>query len=221
MIRVAHITSALAAVTALTSAAAAQVCIGRPSLTVAPVHLGVAAGFTDGAKRVDGDLGFGNAAAFGSVGLGLIDYDNTDENATAISARGGLSYKAAGRSTVTVCPMLELDYGLGPNLRSSAGTAKITQLSVAGGFAVGGVVDVNPGFAVVPNAFAAIVHSSVRTKLRGETDSNSETGGSIGGGLSLLFNRVFAIVPSLAIPVGFDASDPTFSLGVVIGFRGR
>lgn len=221
MSHVSRITFTAAALLLAIHSTGAQVCVGRPSLTVAPVNLGVTAGFTDGAKRVDGDLGFGNAGAFGSVGVGLIDYDRTDENATAITARGGLSYKAAGRSTVTVCPLVELNYGLGPNVRTSAGTAKVTQLSVSGGFAVGGVVDVNPGFAVVPNAFAAVVHSTVRTKLQGTSDSNSETGGSIGGGLSLLFNRVFAIVPSLSIPIGFDSTDPTFSLGVVIGFSGR
>lgn len=199
----------------------AQVCVGRPSLAVAPVHLAVGAGFTQGAKRVDADLGFGNAMAFGSVGAGLVDYDDVSENATALTARGGLSYKAAGRSTVTVCPLVELNYALGPNLRTNAGTARTTQVSVSGGFAIGGVVDVNPGFAVVPNAFAALVHSNVKTTLRGESRSSGETGGSLGGGLSLLFNRVFAIVPGVAIPVGFDSSDPTFSIGVVIGFRGR
>jgi hypothetical protein len=213
----------VAALTTLVTAsvASAQVCVGRPSLTVAPVHLAVGTGFTDGAKRVDADVGFGNANAFANLGAGLIDYDNVDESATALRARGGLSYKAAGRSTVTVCPLVELSYAMGPNVQSNAGTVKTRQLGVAGGFAVGGVVDVNPGFAVVPNAFAAIVHSQVKTTLRDDSDSVGETGGSVGGGLTLLFNRVFAIVPSIAIPVGFDNSDPTFSIGVVIGFRGR
>jgi hypothetical protein len=39
--------------------------------------------------------------------------------------------------------------------------------------------------------------------------------------VSLLFGGIFAIEPSVSVPVGFDGSDPVFSIGVTVGFKRR
>jgi hypothetical protein len=114
-----------------------------------------------------------------------------------------------------VCPVLSLDYQNGPN----RGTDKIAALSAGVGAALGASFPLTPTVSFVPFARAGLL--SVRSKSDLLDDSNTETGGFLGLGASFRFNHIFALTPSLSIPVGFDNSDTMFSLSATIGFRRR
>jgi len=87
------------------------------------------------------------------------------------------------------------------------------------GAALGASFPLTPTVPFVPFARAGLL--SVRSKSDLLDDSNTETGGLLGLGASFRFNDIFALTPSLSIPVGFDNSDTMFSLSATIGFRRR
>jgi hypothetical protein len=214
------------AIAALVLAAApvslkSQVCAGRPSLPTAPVNLGVDASFTDGATGVGASLGLGNDAGFVIPTVGYVSYSDADASSMVVGATGGLSVKPATNSSLRVCPIAQVTYAYGPNEDTGIGRLTTNQLGAMGGLAIGGVAKVSPGFAVIPNAFGGVLHQRSTFKLGSDSETISDTGGAIGGGVSLLFNDIFAIVPSITVPVGFETSDPVFSIGVSIGFLRR
>ena len=61
----------------------------------------------------------------------------------------------------------------------------------------------------------------VRVKLSDGFDdvSDRETGGFVGGGLSVLFSEVFAIRADVSVRVGSDGRDSTFGIGFAVGVR--
>jgi hypothetical protein len=203
------------------SMASAQVCVGRPDLTIAPINAGASVDFTDGGKAYGVNLGFGSEVAFGQIGLGLQKFDDFDESATALGLGGGLIIRPSVSSKMKLCPMVQGTFGFGPNSDSVLGDVKTSFQSILAGVALGGPVDVNPGFKLIPNAFAGVLYQRVKVTLDDEGESVDDTGGAIGGGVSLLFNDTFAIIPSVSIPVGFDSNDPVYTIGFSIGFKRR
>ncbi len=199
----------------------AQACLGKPSFTIAPTNIGISADFTDGARGVGGSFGFGNQKAFGGVGIGYLSYPDFDASSTAFSASAGLSIPVAEGSGVQACPFAQATYGYGPNETSPLGELKVSTLGLLGGVAFGGVVEVSPGFSVLPTARGGVLFQRAKASFNGNSDTANETGGIVGGGVSLLFGTNFTIEPSVTVPVGFDTSDPVFSIGVTVGFRQR
>ena len=211
---------AVAAFCLLTAtSASAQVCLGKPSFAISPTNIGVGASFTDGAKGVDGSFGFGTDKAFAGVGVGYVSYSDLDASSTSFSGGGGLSFPVSSASGVRICPVAQGSYGYGPNEETSLGKLKITTLGLLGGLAIGGAVEVSPGFSVVPNARGGVLFQSATASLDGDSESGNETGGLIAGGVSLLFGTNFTIEPTVSVPVGFETNDPVFSIGVTIGFK--
>ncbi len=199
----------------------AQVCLGKPSLKAAPTNIGIGAEFTDGAKGISGGVTFGNDKAFGGAGIGYLSYSDFDASSTVFTGAGGLSIPVSEASGVRICPLAQATYGYGPNEESVLGQLKITTLGLLGGVAIGGAVEVSPGFSVIPNARGGVLFQRASVSLNGNSESANETGGLVSGGVSLLFGTNFTLEPSVSVPVGFDSNDPVFSIGVTVGFKRR
>jgi hypothetical protein len=213
----------LAALLTLPAAASAQLCLGAPSLAVSRLNLNGGAEFADGVKAFGGGLTVGGSRGFVSAGAARLSYDDLDVGATAVTGSAGLSFAPAPQSAVQVCPLVSTTIGIGPDGAVSDGfdlyDITTRTLSVAGGVAIGGAVEVSPGLRVVPHVSLAVQY--LRLTLSDDVDSftDSDTGGALGGGISLLLGDVFAIRPAVSVPLGFEGSDPVFSLGFTVGFR--
>lgn len=210
----------LAAVAALSasvsSVATAQTCLGQLDLTVTKASLGAVAKFADNVNMYGGRIGVNSNTAFGGLSVGSVSFDGVDDvTATTFGGDVGIERHPFTSKRVHVCPVLSLDYQNGPN----SGTDKISALSAGVGAALGASFPLTPTVSFVPFARAGLL--SVRSKSDLLDDSNTETGGLLGLGASFRFNDIFALTPSLSIPVGFDNSDTIFSLSATIGFRRR
>jgi hypothetical protein len=210
----------LGALVAATSAAGAQTCLGLPSTTVAPVNLSIGADFPEGAKGISSRFGFGGTAGFGGVSAGYITSDDDDVSATRIGADGGFAIPIGTYRRASLCPYVSGTYQFGPNIGEGPNRVEVSGITGSAGLALGGSVEVSPTFDVVPFARVGLLLVRTRVESGNVSDSRNETGGTLGGGVSLRFSDVFTLTPSVSIPVGFEGdSDPVFSLGAAIGFR--
>ena len=210
----------LAAVAALTTSvstvATAQTCLGQMDLTVTKASLSALAQFSDNVNTYGGRVGVNNKTAFGGLSAGSVSYDGSnDVRATTFGGDVGLEFHPFTEKRVHVCPVLSLDYQNGPN----SGAVKNSLLSAGVGAALGASFPMTPTVSFVPFARAGLL--SVRFKSDLLNDSNTETGGLLGFGASFRFNDIFAVTPSLSVPVGFDNSNTIFSLGATLGLRRR
>lgn len=210
----------LAAATALTltasSTAFAQTCIGRPDLTAMRASIGAEAQFADNVNAYEGRIGINNARSFAGLSVGYVGFDGADDvNATTFGGDVGVERHYGTTRRVHVCPILALDYQNGPNIGDNNASALSGSLTAAFGMSF----PMTPTVSFVPFARAGL--QSVRSKFEvsNTSVSDTETGGILGLGAGFRFNERFALIPSVAIPLGFDNSDAIFSLGATIGFR--
>ncbi|MES2521334.1 MAG: hypothetical protein V4617_01460 [Gemmatimonadota bacterium] len=217
--------AAVAALSVTASAsAAAQTCLGLPDLTVTRASLGAEIQFPKDAKSYSGRLGVNSQTAFGGLSVGYItlddDLDELDVNATTVGGDIGLERHIGTNKRIHVCPVASLAYTSGPNI--DALDLKSSTIQGGLGVAFGGSIPMTPTVSFVPFARAGLLVQRTKFEVVGEdSDTESETGGLLGLGASFRFNDIFAITPSVLIPVGFDDSDAVFSLGATIGFRRR
>jgi hypothetical protein len=212
----------LTAVAALTlsasSVAVAQTCIGRPDLTVMRGSLGAEAQFADDVTAYEGRVGLNNRQSFGNLSAGYVSLDNADNvNATTFGVDVGVERHLGTSRRVHVCPIVAVAYQNGPNI----GADKASGFSGSLSGALGISFPLTPTVSFVPFASAGLLSVRSRYESSGLSMSETETGGLLGVGASFRFNSIFALTPSVAIPVGFDDSDTIFSLGATIGFRRR
>ncbi len=210
----------LAAVAALTASvstiASAQTCLGQPDLTLTKASLSVGTQFEDNVNSYVGRVGVNSNTAFGGLSVGYVSLDNADDvNATTFGGDVGVERHLGTSKRVHVCPVASLTYQNGPNFASAKSSAIAGQI----GAALGASFPMTSTVSFVPFARAGLLSVRSTAELAGVSDSETETGGLLGLGASFRFNDIFALTPSLSIPVGFDNSDTVFSLGATIGFR--
>lgn len=198
--------------------AAAQACLGLPSLASHPVNLGVGAEFADGAKAYGARLGFGSPTIFGGVSGALNDYEDADEESTSLTFDGGLSFPVGVSRRAAMCPIASIGYEFGPNVDTLLGELEFGTLALGGGVAFGGVAYSTEGLQILPFASAQLAYARVKVELDDESDTDSETFGLVDLGLGFQFSERFVVRPLFTIPLGLEDSDPVFGLSFVIGF---
>lgn len=201
----------------------AQTCLGEPSLAVSKINLGVGAQFAEGAKGIGAGLRVGGASTFLGAAVSRVTFNDTDLDATSIDGTAGITITPTAGSSLQMCPFVGGGIGLGPDFTFDDGfdlydvTTRTTGLN--GGLALGGIVTLTPGLSVIPHVNGGVQYVRVKFSDGFDDVSDSETGGFVGGGLSLLFSEVFAIRANVSVPVGSDGGDPTFGIGFTVGWR--
>lgn len=202
------------------SVAGAQLCLGKPSLGVAPVSLELGFSGSSYAKGVGGRFGFGSQTLFGGLSIGYVKASDIELHWTPGAADIGYVVPLGAAKKVQLCPVAEVGYTYGPNDEAGSSYLKASDTFGSAGLAIGGEVEVSPGFHVVPNA--QLSYGAVRSKvtINGRTDVLNFSGADLGAGISLLFSRVFALSLGASLPVAQDGEDdPVFSVGFTIGFK--
>jgi hypothetical protein len=161
-----------------------------------------------------GSFAGGNATVFGGGSLGVINFDDLDESATTIDGTLGAGGPVDQRRRVHVCGLGNVQYHLGPDFDS----VELNTFAFSAGGQAGIVAAETATVAVVPTFGAAFNYFNVMVDSPDGDDSASETYGSVIFGVGLIFNRRFAITPTIAVPFGLDDNDAVFTLGFTFNF---
>jgi hypothetical protein len=196
----------------------AQRCLGFPGFGNQPMRLDGALTTGGSVTTLGADLAFGQAAgAFGSVGLGVANYDNVHQSALLVSGSIGsqvqLGTPSRGSPGAQLCPVAAIQYQNGPNV----GDVDQNALTLRGGVSLGTSLAMTPAVRLAPfgTISAAYVRSSFSSP-RG-SGSSSDIGGILDLGAGFIFSNRFTIRPSVGIPIGFENSDARF--GIVVGYN--
>ena len=186
------------------------------------MNVGVKADIADNAKLYTARVIGGNDRGF--VGASLSRFNVTagtaDVSANAVSALGGLSFPV-GTSSARICPIVQGTYTMGPNYTVSTIKVESSQMSGVAGLSIGGSVRVSDGFHVLPYGGASANYQRISVSANNVSSNETDTNGTVFGGVSLLFNGRFAIQPAINVPVGTKNNDPVYSIGATIGLGKR
>ena len=171
----------------------------------------------DGTNGAGASYGFGSDRFFGSAGLGFNRFDGGFDGASAtqttFGALFGSQFGGGERSRLAVCPVGQLDWGLGPNVDP----VSMHMFSVSAGGRVGIATGDPSAFNVVPTAGLSFVRSSITMSedLFGLSQTAWESYGVANVGVGLRFNRSrMAVVPSVSFPFN-RIGDNNASFGVM------
>jgi hypothetical protein len=196
------LTLVLAALALQSGNVAAQICLGRPALGANSV-----ANFGAGASFFDGGEAYGARVGFGGQLFGLAAFDYYDPDATDLSLKSlgaGVGYDVTSGESVSVCPGVVATYAFGLEILG----VDFTALEIAPGVAVGLVSELSPTVSVAPFGQVAFVYTraTVDAGPLGE-QTEDETAGLLGLGISLIFNDRFSVGPSVLMPIARDEDD--------------
>jgi hypothetical protein len=176
-------------------------------------RLSVGGTMADGTNGAGAGYGFGSNRFFGNAGLGVNTFDGVDGNQLAISSLFGTQFGSGNRGAVAVCPVAQLDWGVGPNVDPLS----VHMFSVAPGARVGIATGDPERFNLVPTAGISLVRSSVSAsgELFGISYSQTvwDTYGLANVGVGLRFNNSrMSVVPAVSFPMGLEGADPSFGV---------
>lgn len=200
----------------ITQEAAAQICLGRPSLNVHRANATVRVDRREGATGFGAGLAAGSDRAFGTLAASRLRYAELNAAATSMSASAGWSVPPA-IPTLFICPLVQASYGRGPDEDSTTYTVRRTALTASAGLAIAGQIAVTSAISLIPNVTAGILLQRSTRTSGDRSASGSDLGGTVSAGLSLLLSEIVAIQPAVRLPVGFTDRDPVYSLGVSVG----
>jgi hypothetical protein len=195
--------------------AEAQLCAGAPAFSTAPLQVGTAVSFTEGAKQFGVGFGGGGESAFGGVTLARTNLRDVGVSAKTL---GGVVGGQMGSGRVAVCPVGELGYTWGPDLV----LVNLRTVTGVGGLRLGVLANDSDTVLVVPTFGAGIVwERTTVTDIFDATESSNDYFGIANAGVGLIFNRAIAVVPGVSFPfaTGFG-TDVTFSIRFVVNFGG-
>lgn len=203
----------------------AQTCRGTASFNSHPVRVGGVVSSGDDVSLIGLDLSFGEAnGAFGGVGVGVQDFDRTDESATQLTGTIGyqiplgVSTRGQRAGGPQVCPVGSVGLRLGPNFEGGPDTRG---LAVAGGFSLGVPVGMASTVNLVPFGGLQLVYARNTTDFDdGDDRSESDTYASLDLGAGFTFGDRFTIRPSVDIPLGLRNADAGFTLLFALNFGG-
>ena len=197
----------------------AQSCLGLGSLTAQPANATFTALFTDGAKAFDARVGFGSSIAFGGVSAQLSDYDNVGGTGKTIAVDGGLSFVTGEKRNVSVCPIASLGHTSLPDGGSSSYSSSTTDGTA--GLAIGARVGTASSVALIPFASLQAAYSRLSIDTPAANASSTDSYGLLSGGVSFVLSPTLLVRPLVQIPLGLDGSNPSYGIGISLGFGKR
>ena len=209
----------LTALFAWSSPARAQPCLGLPSFEVGAFRGNLSAEFPEGSTTFAAGLGAGrHNSIFGTVGGGVINYDDSDESARLAFVEAGWQIPV---SHAQVCPLVGGFYAWGPDNEEFGLTTRSHGLSA--GLALGAPVTLS-AVTLIPNIAVRYQSSTAEVTEEGIGSAESDASGNLLDlGLALLLANRISIQPLYHIPFGgdFDEEDPQWGLFVSLAVGRR
>ncbi len=210
--------------TALPTAAEAQVCTGFASFSSGPVQVAGSAAFSDVAKGFGGGVAVGGAGAFGQFSVGTTTYDNLDGSSFNVGGGAGYQIPLDKGKIAQLCPLSSVVFVSGPNDLDVFGDGSLVldlnETDFRFGVAFGLVASRSGQTQIIPTGSLAFASATLKAKdqVSGVSDSQSETFGQVGLGLGFVFNEVFTLQPAVVIPFGLEGASTTFGLTLSLNF---
>ena len=198
--------------------ASAQTCLGLPSFSEGPYQASLGLSFTDGAQGFNGGGAFGSENVFAGAGFQYVSFSDLDESAWSFGANAGASFAVSDRERIEACPVASIAIATGPDV----GDVDVKGVGLRAGGRLGLLAAETGNVEVIPTFGFDIAY----TRLRGEvgdveTTLARETYVIARAGVGFVWNKRFAVVPALDIPLGLEGSDPEFNVLFAINFGGR
>jgi hypothetical protein len=196
----------------------AQICEGLASYRTAPFQVAASGSFSDDATGFSGSLGFGGAGLFGSVGLGVISFDELDGSGFALGGGAGYDALIGENGIVAVCPEVSLAQLFGPNDILGLGY-DYSETDFAFGGAVGVIATQTDQIGIIPTAGLAFNVAIGRLEdALGNSESETETFGSVALGVGFVFSQIVSFRPQVVIPFGLEGGDVSFGATLSVNF---
>jgi hypothetical protein len=209
--------AALGLVAGIANTMNGQVCQGTAPFSAGSTRIGAGMQFTDGAKAYGGGLAFGGAnSLFASADFVHTQFDNIDAGSNGFNVQGGYSMAMNTSRTIQLCPLVGFAYQSGPDFDTGFGTVNSSIRSFAFGGSIGTTVPMSPTLDLVPFGGATYEMDHLSSSLGGVSTSSDDNTTVIQLGAGFVFNKVFTIQPSVAIPTR-SGSKPTY--GISFGFN--
>jgi len=199
----------------------AQRCLGFPGFGGQPLRVDGRLATGDRHTDLAADLAFGQAAgAFGGVGIGVADYDNSNRSALLVSGEIGtqvpLGTPTRTSAGAQLCPVASLQYRAGPNTDA----VDRSGLDLRGGVSLGTSLPMAQSTRFAPYGTVSFAYRRATVDAGRERLTSDDVGGVIDLGAGFIFTNRFTVRPSVSIPVGFDDTDARFGLAVGFNFGG-
>ena len=213
-------------------AAGAQTCLGY-------------APFANGPARVNGDLilgdrildahgntygagiAFGGAQppVFGGATISGTRIDGLDGTARNLGVSGGFRIPLVSQPGTELCPIGEFVHTWGPDftVMTASGIPVGVGHSLSNAVSLGGAMGhpfvANPSVTLVPFADVRWVHFSARGWSPIDTDTASDSYGSLTLGTGIMFSKTVTLRPAVAIPIAANDASSVFliSIGFSLG----
>jgi hypothetical protein len=213
--RTALIAAAVVSATTLASEPAeAQLCAGAPSFRTAPYQAGVDTVFTSGIQGFGGHFAAGGETLFGGGGAGFVNYSYLDSSAVEVSGFAGADLAASSAERVFVCPLAQVSFGVGPDIRS----VDVSTFTVEAGGAVGVIALRTDALAIIPTFIVTGAYNRVSFEAGGNDVSESDGAGVASVGVGFLLNQNVSITPSVGVPFSVGDPDPIFRVSFAFQF---
>ena len=194
--------------------AAAQLCVGNPSLAYAPYQASLGASFSESVRGIDAAFAAGGQTIFGGAGVSILNFTDIDVRTAGVFGFDGAELAVDKENKIMFCPLARLDVLAGPDI----GPVDVSSTAFQGGASIGVIVSDMGDMQVVPFFGLALVYERLKSDFANTETTFSDTGGVADLGVGLVFNKTAAITPLVSIPFGVGASDFTFTIRFAFNF---
>jgi hypothetical protein len=210
---------ALAVVTllALPGLAAAQSCLGYPSLATNHLQISSDLAFGNPGSNIGFLYSYGSSTGFGGLGAGSNQSDS--RSATTVRAQVGYQVPATASGRTQLCPTMSATVGFGPRDVPTPGTDQQTrryEIGLALGRQFGG-----PGsLHLVPSLQLSVAHLNTSFST-GTPSSQNSTDPRVTLSFGIVLNVQISIRPTASRSLHRDQQDAMFGAGLALNFGGR
>jgi hypothetical protein len=200
--------------------AVGQACLGMASSTTGPLQAIGEASLTSGTRTVSAGLGYGfPSSVFGSLGIGTKSIEAYNGSSLNLGASAGYEIALGKAAQVQLCPVASLGFEIGPRNTFESGVDRSSRRASVG-LAVGAAVAAHGRLQVIPTASLSYAYGQAKAESSaGATLFEISDHYALGQlGVGLILNSQISVRPSVDLPLGLDAGEPTFRLAVGYNF---
>ncbi|MGH9163557.1 MAG: hypothetical protein ACRD2X_26675 [Vicinamibacteraceae bacterium] len=197
----------------MATSASAQTCAGYGSFREHGGQIGVGGGFSSGSQGLAVTASGGGEQLFGTASFAASGFDNIDGALVSLGGGVGSDIAVDASRRVYVCPTVGAAFVTG-----DLNGMDISGFNVESGGRIGIIAGQTPTVDVIPTVGGRVVYARTKSEFLFFEDTVTQTYGLADIGVGFVFNRRYALVPMVSIPIGVDDSNVSFGVNLGINF---
>jgi hypothetical protein len=194
------------------SVASAQTCTGYGSFRDHREQIGLGAAVALGAHALALTATGGGDRLFGGASLTAEGYDNLEGRVYSVGGGVGSDIPVGASQRVYVCPIAAASWTTG-----ELEGVDLSGLNFSSGGQLGIIAGRTATVDIIPTVGGRVVHARSKAEWLFFEETASQTYGLAQAGVGFVFNRQYALVPMVGIPIGVD--DAEISVGINFGIN--